>query len=239
MGTLLILYSKQRGAITFLATRCKMDNLLFWVVIGALGFLLYISPGFLIHRMYESFAAATTGTAAAGTGTAAAGTQTQEVNTTGAASTNLTASTAPNAASPTENALKNLFDMLNTPMPTTSPTAPSPQAGSNSGSSQPVEHASMRSQPESAKAAPGASEALKHGDLYKNTLPKNPQPGVQGMLGSMGTQARAPVERIVYIDRRREEEEDRCERPQTNPNCPDMRDYIRKDSIPCWGCKLR
>jgi hypothetical protein len=24
-----------------------------------------------------------------------------------------------------------------------------------------------------------------------------------------------------------------------NPNCPDLRDYIRKDSIPCWGCKLK
>jgi hypothetical protein len=23
------------------------------------------------------------------------------------------------------------------------------------------------------------------------------------------------------------------------PKCPDMRDYIRKDSIPCWGCKLK
>lgn len=23
------------------------------------------------------------------------------------------------------------------------------------------------------------------------------------------------------------------------PSCPDMTDYIRKDSIPCWGCKLK
>lgn len=27
--------------------------------------------------------------------------------------------------------------------------------------------------------------------------------------------------------------------PQPKPKCPDMRDYIRKDSIPCWACKLK
>ena len=50
----------------------------------------------------------------------------------------------------------------------------------------------------------------------------------------MGTQALITAERVVYIERER----DNNERPIVNPNCPDMRDYIRKDSIPCWGCKL-
>ena len=26
--------------------------------------------------------------------------------------------------------------------------------------------------------------------------------------------------------------------PINSPNCPDLKDYIRKDKIPCWGCKL-
>lgn len=26
--------------------------------------------------------------------------------------------------------------------------------------------------------------------------------------------------------------------PTNSPQCPDLKDYIRKDRIPCWGCKL-
>jgi hypothetical protein len=26
--------------------------------------------------------------------------------------------------------------------------------------------------------------------------------------------------------------------PENSPKCPDLKDYIRKDKIPCWGCKL-
>ena len=26
--------------------------------------------------------------------------------------------------------------------------------------------------------------------------------------------------------------------PEDSPKCPDLKDYIRKDKIPCWGCKL-
>ena len=209
-----------------------MNNLLFWVVIGALGFLLYISPGFLIHRMYESFAEVTTPKADAPAA--------QSVDTASAATVNLQAAKAPVQASPTHNAIQNLLEVLGTPPPTTSPTAPTPIAGSNSGNSQPVEHESTRSQPESTRVLPGPSEALKHGNLYNTTLPLSPQPGAQGMLGSMGTQARAPAERIVYVDRTRDEWEEEPRRAGgNNPNCPDLRDYIRKDSIPCWGCKLR
>lgn len=213
-----------------------MNNLLFWVVIGALGFLLYISPGFLIHRMYESFTQTTTPTAKADAAPA------QNVDATTATTVNLQASNGPQQASPTHNAIQNLLEVLGTPPPTTSPTAPAAMADSNSGNSQPVEHESTRSQPESTRVLPGPSEALKHGNLYNTTLPLIPQPGVQGMIGSMGTQARVPAERIVYVDRTRDDWEDDREPRRAggnNPNCPDLRDYIRKDSIPCWGCKLR
>jgi hypothetical protein len=26
--------------------------------------------------------------------------------------------------------------------------------------------------------------------------------------------------------------------PENSPKCPDLKDYIRKDKIPCWGCNL-
>jgi hypothetical protein len=215
-----------------------MDNLLFWVVIGLLGFILYISPGFFIHRMYESFVA--TGAAPAVAGAAAAQPPAvKEVDATGATAATLAASQPPNPSNPSENQIKNLLEILNTPgmsgMPVQSPTAQKAEPRAEGASQIPIEHETMRSRPEPARSIPGPSMALKHGDLFKTTLPRNPQPGTNGMLGSMGTQARAPAERVVYIERER----DSCDRPAVNPNCPDMRDYIRKDSIPCWGCKLR
>jgi hypothetical protein len=222
-----------------------MDNLLFWVVIGLLGFVLYISPGFFIHRMYESFVATGAGAAAAVGAAGAAAAQppaVKEVDATGATAATLAASQPPNPSNPSENQIKNLLEILNTPgmsgapdMPVQSPTAQKAEPRAEGASQIPIEHETMRSRPEPARSIPGPSMALKHGDLFKTTLPRNPQPGTNGMLGSMGTQARAPAERVVYIERERES----CERPAVNPNCPDMRDYIRKDSIPCWGCKLR
>ena len=224
--------------LTFLCARVKMNNLFFWVLIGLLGFVLYISPGYFIHRMYESFAAAAAPTPTAAVAGAAAP-RSQSVDATGTATVNLQASAAPRAATPTHNAIANLLEVLNTPPPTATPT-PAPVAiGTNSGNSLPVEYETMRSRPESTRVIPGPSEAMKQGDLYNTTLPKIPQPGAQGMLGSMGTQARAPAERVVYIERERPEDDDDMPKPSNNPNCPDMREYIRKDSIPCWGCKLR
>ncbi len=215
-----------------------MDNLLFWVVIGLLGFILYISPGFFIHRMYESFTAAGAGAAPATAQPAAA---VKEIDATGATAATLAESQPPKPSNPSENQIKNLLEILNTPgmpgMPVESPTAQKAEPRAEGASQIPIEHETTRSRPDAARSIPGPSEALKHGDLFKTTLPQNPQPGTNGMLGSMGTQARAPAERVVYIERERER--DSCDRPAVNPNCPDMRDYIRKDSIPCWGCKLR
>jgi hypothetical protein len=211
-----------------------MDKLFFWILIGALGFLLYIAPGYLIHRMYEGFwATATTATPiatpAAGAAAAAA---TQQVNATGTAAANLQPSPPP---APTSNQIQNLMELLNTSAPLESPTAPPATGAANAGNAQPMEYETTRSRPESTRVVPGPSEALKHGDLYNSMLPLNPVPGALGMIGAMGTQPRAPVERIAYMERPRDD----TERPAVSPNCPDMRDYIRKDSIPCWGCKLR
>lgn len=214
-----------------------MDKLFFWVIIGALGFLLYISPGYFIHRMYEGFGAtaATVANPIAPSATTANAGKTTVVNATGPTAANLQPSPPPSQAPPSQNQLQNLMELLNTAPPLASPTAPPQQGAASSGTQQPVEYETTRSRPESARALPGASEALKHGNLYNSMIPLNPQPGTLGMLGSMGTQPRAPAERVVYIERPQEDNE----RPSVSPSCPDMRDYIRKDSIPCWGCKLR
>ena len=133
------------------------------------------------------------------------------------------------------NQIQNLMDLLNTSAPLESPTAIAATGSANTGNAQPVEYETMRSRPESARVLPGSSMALKHGDLYKSTLPRDPVPGTLGMIGAMGTQPRVPADRIEYVERPRDD----YEHPPVSPNCPDMRDYIRKDSIPCWGCKLR
>ena len=195
-----------------------MNNLFFWIAIGLLGLLLYISPGYFVYRMYESFTE-----------------KPQSVNTvdtSGAAQVVL----AP--AKPPKNepkSIQNLLELLNTTPPLKSPTEITPTPQSNSGNSIPIEYDTMRSRPEGANVALAESEALKQGDLYKSSLPLNPVPGTQGMIGSMGTQPRS-VPAGMYQPR---EAPARNYNPQVgNPNCPDMRDYIRKDSIPCWGCKL-
>jgi hypothetical protein len=225
-----------------------MEALYFWVLVGLLGFLLYISPGFLVYRMYESFEARMA-VKEAETAPAQA-----EINATGSTTANLTESPAPQ---PTPNQIQNLLEILNTPPPVASPTAPLPVATAVGAVARPVEYESVRSQPMSTREAPAPSQALVQGDLYKATLPPVPAPGSQGMMGAMGTQpatqGSAPAERVVYIERpsprrkcnserpscERKCDNDRCDKPATNPNCPDMSDFIRKDSIPCWGCKLR
>lgn len=209
-----------------------MDTLFFWVLVGALGFLLYISPGYYIHQMYEGFGA-TTIAPQTGPPTNTSAVKTTQMNATGPTSATLIPSPPP--APPTQNQIRNLMELLNTAPPLTSPTAPQIKSNANNGTQQPVEFDTMRSRPESVRTLPGASEALKQGDLFKATLPLNPVPGKQNMIGSMGTQPCIPAERVVYIERPRDD----YPRPAVSPNCPDMRDYIRKDSIPCWGCKLR
>jgi hypothetical protein len=216
-----------------------MDNLLFWVFLGILGLLLYISPSYLVHRMYEGFAESLPKPTKKMP-------KKTEVNASSFKRVNLQPSKKPMASS--QNQIQNLLDVLNTPVPLASPTAPNVQPtapnvqpNASGAIAIPMEYETTRSGPQSTREKAPPSEALKHGGLYANTLPRDPLPGTQGMLGSMGNQARIPAERIVYIERKKPRncDYDNCDKPASNPNCPDMRDYIRKDSIPCWGCKLR
>ena len=179
--------------------------------------------------MYEGFNAATAPKTSESAGA------TRQVNTASSTAVSLQPSLPPAQPSPSSNQIANLLELLNTSPSLASPTAPPAMGTASAGTAQPVEYETTRSRPESTRVLPGPSEALKHGDLYKSTLPRDPVPGALGMIGAMGTQPRAPAERIEYMERPRDD----YERPAVSPNCPDMRDYIRKDSIPCWGCKLR
>jgi len=54
------------------------------------------------------------------------------------------------------------------------------------------------------------SKVLPQGIAFQRTLPVAPVPKV--------------ITKVVKV--------------KVPNHCPDMTDYIRKDSIPCWGCKL-
>jgi hypothetical protein len=89
---------------------------------------------------------------------------------------------------------------------------------SNTGRQQPQDSDAGRiaSRPQSVHAPPpSASAALAQGKAFQQTVPVR--------------------ERIVEVPVPRT-----CPSPPATqcPTCPDMRDYIRKDSIPCWACKL-
>lgn len=122
--------------------------------------------------------------------------------------------------------LRNLEQLIGTPgmNPDTHPSMPSdelPQQHiSNTGREQPQESDGQSSRPQSVEKKEELSQALEQGRAFQQT---KPQP-VKEII----------KERIVEVPRA-------CppQQPQQEcPVCPDMRNYIRKDSIPCWACKL-
>lgn len=163
-------------------------KLIFWIIVGLLGALLYISPSFFVRRM-EGFTSAPA------------------------------AATAPAE----ENIIANLERLLDSPDMLATPT-PAPQTIKASGlKPQPQECETTRVVPAPVKAADDAkaSDVLKQGAAFLETKP-----------------APAPVVAPVIIQREIVQVPTKCPPPPSCPACPDMRDYIRKDSIPCWACKL-
>jgi hypothetical protein len=170
-------------------------KLIFWIIVGLLGALLYISPSFFVQRM-EGFATAPAAT-------------TEPV---------------PAPAADEENIIANLERLLDSPDMLATPT-PAPTMIEASGlKAQPQEYETTSVVPAPAKASAAdakASDVLKQGAAFLETKP------------AIST-APAPViiqREIVHVPTK-------CPPPPSCPACPDMRDYIRKDSIPCWACKL-
>lgn len=122
--------------------------------------------------------------------------------------------------------LRNLEHLIGTPgmnpdarpmMPSEEPTQ---QHVSNTGREQPQESDGQSSRPQSIEKKEEPSQALEQGRVFQQTKPQ----AVKVII----------KERIVEVPRA-------CppQQPQQEcPVCPDMRNYIRKDSIPCWACKL-
>jgi len=192
-----------------------MKKVYIWVIVAILGFLMYISPSFFVQHMYEGFAAVSpVTTATTATATAATAAKGNVVP--------LVPSPAPKITPPNQNAIANLEQILNTPV-LTSPTASVPVPVADGLRALPQEYETTRSRPESASAQPVPSEALKQGQDFAETKP------VQTQLTPL---LKTPAEKEVIVRK------EIVVVPGANPSCPDMRDYIRKDSIPCWGCKL-
>ena len=124
--------------------------------------------------------------------------------------------------------LRNLEQLIGTPgnIPDVQPVMPSPaptiQHQSNTGRQQPQEAESTSSSPQPLNQPQAASKVLEQGKAFQQTLPKT-ETAVKEII----------KERIVEVPVPRT-----CPRQEACPTCPDMQQYIRKDSIPCWACKL-
>ncbi len=181
-----------------------MIKLLFWIFIGLLGALLYISPNFFIRRISEGF----TATAAAPA----------------------TATATATAADSKENIIANLEKLLDSPDMLTSPTAAPAPVIANGLKAQPQEYETKCTLPATVAAPAQASDVLKQGAAFLETKPA----AVAQAPAAAVAQAQAPV----IIQREIIQVPAKCPPTPSCPACPDMRDYIRKDSIPCWACKL-
>lgn len=235
--------------------RDNMNKLYFWITLGVLGFLLYISPGYLVRRMYEGFVQ----------------TRQQQTVPTSVQGVNLPPSNAPVPQPPSFNQIKNLQGILDTPM-LNSPTAIPPIQHSKGLAEIPKEYDSTSSKPASANSNAVNESALEHGKAYLDKKPKDTKDSVAaaqcGPSNPSGdklqpftaehavqlayalqnsqianaklkpniNQIAPPAEERVIV--KREYVPEYIPVP-TPAKCPDMRDYIRKDSIPCWACNLK
>lgn len=182
-----------------------MNHYIFWIGLAVLGFLLYIAPGFLVHRMYEGFE------------TSAAPLK-PVVN-------QIRPSEPPATMSQLVEAINRLTNGITETPSLESPTAPEPrQITSGAIKKQPEEYVTQKSQPASPRDAPQSSEALNQGAGFIETKPYPADVDrARRLLAIRGD--RGQVLEVAS--------------PMENPNCPDMRDYIRKDAIPCWSCNLK
>lgn len=187
-----------------------MNRLTFWIGLALLGFLLYLAPGFLVHRMYEGFETAAT-----------ASTPVKPVV------NEIRPSEPPADVSQLLEAIRGLTAGISETPSIESPTAPSPsQATGGAIKKQPEDHITQKSQPASPRQVPQPSEALKQGAGFIETKPYPAEVDRAQRLAAMATGGEQ--RQVLEI-----------QNPMMNPNCPDMRDYIRKDAIPCWSCNLK
>lgn len=186
-----------------------------WVIIAFIGLLIYMNPSLLVRHTYEGFNVEKPTTQQPPTSANQQAEKPLDVN----------------------SMLRNLEQLLNTPgsIPDVKPTIQVSQPQTNTytasvgGRQQPAESEQNKaSTPQSTNQPPVPSMALAQGKAFQTTKPQATEtaatPAVKEII----------KERIVEVPVPRT-----CPPPQAPcPVCPDMQNYIRKDSIPCWACKL-
>jgi hypothetical protein len=186
-------------------------SMIFWVIIGVVGLVLYTNPSVLVRRMYEGFDAQPQP-------------QVQQIQIQPQAQTQQQQQQAPINVN---SMLRNLEQLIGTPgnIPDVRPTMPTAVAtqahASNTGREQPKEAECKSSLPQPVNEPASPSKVLEQGKAFQQTMQKPVE--TQQIIR----------ERIVEVPVPRT-----CPRQEECPTCPDMQQYIRKDSIPCWACKL-
>lgn len=224
-----------------------MFTLLLWVVIFALGLVLYFSPVFFNRRAYEGFENAQTEDPTlylkqlkeilqpqvAGTPNLGSLSSLPD----GAATTSSTpASTNPPPTDSTLLAQGKAFKST-VPKPPVVPSVATPPASKKAATKE----------DKKAKDAPAISLQEQCEKLHKSqpapNVPTHHEPHIDEKLAPYNRKNRIheppvqPKPQIQYVP---VPVEKKCPRHKCPPpaQCPDMSQYIRKDSIPCWSCKL-
>lgn len=223
-----------------------------WLSIFVFGLLLYFLPVFIFERRYEGFEDVQPDPAA----------YIQQLKTifqpatTGTPDFQFAIPTSSSVAIPT-NPVTPITTSGSNDIPTTTPTPPpAPETQRNGATPVPDGATTQSSTPSVPNPIPQTTtDSIKQGAAFQQTLPlppivkAEPAPAKTDVVPSLSQgedddeqeQESEPEPRrrkktrtiIKYV-----EVPAKCP-PQPKLKCPDMRDYIRKDSIPCWACKLK
>jgi len=222
-------------------------TLVFWLILAFVGLILYVYPTLSMRRMYEAFA---NSPPPADPGKSAADYTTIIQNMEKLLQPTLnTPKLGDDAVSPL--APKNMPNSpQNTPTASvntnTNTNASTPPTG---GKSVPADSTVLKSTPQTAadaqKSATDKSTGLDQGKVFQKSLPTTPVLEILVKNETSSNNRENSYE--AYKHARRCARTKICPHPKKCPpqrqcpppeQCPDMSKYIRKDSIPCWGCKL-
>lgn len=222
-----------------------METLTIWILIAILGVIVYMYPALIGYKTKEGFQGQTQQQVSIPVATVPIITQGEMSVPSSIANPVTPVTPSPNSgAGPSpdlETLLRNIEQVVKVPIHTPDldkepPAHYTPVEGTSVGATeQPKEADTTKSQPSKPLeegAVTDMSGSLAQGKTFQTTIPKSSgaaytekQPVVKERI----------IEKIVKVPRRCPPQR-KCPPQQ---QCPDMRDYIRKDSIPCWGCKLK
>jgi hypothetical protein len=197
-----------------------MNTVLLWIGIALLGLALYVSPAFLKRKniVSEGFVlrdeiGPLSDPSIPVTDLGASHNPTEIEST-----PNSTAGPSPDLNTLMRNVAQKLNGGVNTPdLELPSPSELEQVAASQGMREQPKEHTISKSSPSNAAIQPASHASLQQGTSFQTIKPAREVVVVE--------RPSKPVVKYVKVH-------------TPCPKCPDMRDYIRKDSIPCWNCKL-